>query len=57
MHTCDDCQGSGEVLCQSCGGSGLGDGDDGTCEDCDGNGAVTCDTCEGTGEIADEDDD
>ena len=56
MQTCPECEGSGELLCTACGGSGY-DEDDDPCADCEGNGSIECDTCEGTGEIADDADD
>lgn len=55
IETCLECEGSGEVLCTTCGGEGHDAGED--CPDCDGEGAVMCTECDGTGEVDDGEED
>jgi len=48
---CDDCGGTGAVMCTSCSGSGEGGHDGAICHECRGAGEVRCPTCEGAGKV------
>lgn len=65
LRTCEDCGGSGDLMCGSCSGSGVSRfgarpddyGPHYVCSECDGRGDVECDTCAGCGEVEEDLDD
>lgn len=49
---CPDCEGTGELICCLCSGTGTsGPESNVCCRGCGGGGLVTCETCEGEGEV------
>ncbi|MBW1695672.1 MAG: transcriptional regulator [Deltaproteobacteria bacterium] len=49
---CAQCDGSGELICEGCGGRGqvqAFDGEDMECHSCDGLGTIDCPACNGVG--------
>ena len=47
--SCTKCNGSGDMDCEPCNGSGYDFGDGGQCDYCGGMGDTQCDKCYGSG--------
>jgi len=62
-ETCYECNGTGYVICDRCGGAGLLPGFatiigmTTSCDVCFGSGEVECIECDGTGEVDEDDED
>lgn len=56
---CSNCNGTGKIVCPSCGGDGLEEKDVvynfhdrfSSCQGCNGDGEITCPYCNGTGKV------